>query len=321
MRKLLMASSAALILPTLSACSYMPSWMGGSSGSSSASSAYSYDYDSAAYAEGSVYNMASTYGQANAGTSYAQASSVVGNYSDVSYASNCGATTYVQSQPCASTVTTSYEVSSPSTLVSQNNMHCNNIGCSPSNVYSVYGDNYYAGAVHKAQSKPSLRGSYKSDYLYGNLGGVAYDVGEDSFGVIGRVGYQSPYYVGAEIEGSLGVSEESVQTGGTTLTAGPDYSVGAFALARLPLGKRFSVHARGGYHVTKVATSLDNGVVTTEASEAYDGLAYGAGAEFNMSDRNSLRVDYTRYDYDTQTLNGYNIGPTDSVSVAFARKF
>ena len=189
---------------------------------------------------------------------------------------------------------------------------CSTIGCAPQDVYAVGGGSYGA---------PKLRGSYDGDYIYGNIGGVVYDAGGDTFGLVGRLGYQSKKLFGAEAEGTIGLNNTTIEEAGTTITGGVDYSVAAFALARLPVSDKFSVHARGGYHVTRVSANSDDGVTQISAAEAFDGFAYGAGAEFNVSPRDSLRVDYTRYEYDPQNPNIQDVDAQDTVSLAWARKF
>jgi len=183
----------------------------------------------------------------------------------------------------------------------------------------AYDPSYHHTPHHQKAGPLGLRGT--NSYIYGNLGGIAYDVGDDGFGVVGRLGYQSPYYVGGEVEGTYGVSDSETVNGTDTITGGVDYSVAAFALARLPLGERFAVHARGGYHVTKIGAELGDGTTVTSGSESFDGFAYGAGAEFNMSPKTSIRVDYTRYELDAQTINSFDAASTDTVSLAVARKF
>ena len=167
------------------------------------------------------------------------------------------------------------------------------------------------------QSGPQLRGAYgagpKRGYKYGNLGAVAYDIGSDIFGLQGRLGYQSARYLGAEVEGSIGLVSEKDTVGALELKAGVDYSVGAFVRGVVPLGERINVFARGGYHATKIDGSLSDGTTSILGSDTVDGFAYGGGAEYALSRRDSLRLDYTRYD----------VGPgeTESVSLAYARKF
>ena len=166
-------------------------------------------------------------------------------------------------------------------------------------------------------SAPQLRGAYgaapRRGYKYGNLGAVAYDLGSDIYGLQGRLGYQTANYLGAEVEGSFGVVSETDTVGALELKAGVDYSVGAFLRGVLPLSERINVFARGGYHATKIGGSLSDGVDTIDGSETADGFAYGAGAEYALNPRDSLRLDYTRYDLGP--------GDTESLSFAYARKF
>ena len=164
---------------------------------------------------------------------------------------------------------------------------------------------------------PQLRGAYgpnrRHAYKYGTLGVVAYDLDSDIYGIQGRLGYQSARYIGAEVEGSFGVIDDKETIGATEFKAGVDYSVAAFGRAVLPLGERFNVFARGGYHATGIRGSATDATGTVKVSDTTDGFAYGAGAEWAVNPRDSIRLDYTRYDLGP--------GETDSLSLAYARKF
>jgi len=225
------------------------------------------------------------------------------------------------------------------------NYGCGSGNCAPGQSYSVarsqsaghYGQPY--GASHHGPQQPSahaygsqvqhhtarsghppqLRGMHnphaRQGYKYGTLGAVAYDTDTDLYGIQGRLGYQSASYFGAEVEGSIGLTNESETVGAVTTDLDVDYQVGAFAVARAPIGNRFSVFSRLGYAATKFSAELDDGVTVIEDSDTFDGLAYGLGAEYAFDPRNSIRVDYTRYD-----LDGLD-GETDAIALAFARKF
>ncbi|MGJ8563161.1 MAG: outer membrane protein [Alphaproteobacteria bacterium] len=162
----------------------------------------------------------------------------------------------------------------------------------------------YAQGGQYTYGAPQLRGPHKArrnGYIYGSLGTSLYDVDSDAIGLQARLGYQSAYYVGAELEGSVGVIKESASA------ANVDYQIAGFAVGRLPITDRIAVHARGGYHSTQIG--IGGGSVTL------DGVAYGGGAEYAWNPRNSVRVDYTRYEEDSTS------SALDSVSLAFAHKF
>ncbi len=213
---------------------------------------------------------------------------------------------------------------------SQGDLWCSAAGCAPKSTYPVsdkptahYGTQPSAHAYgtqtgHYAKT-PKLRGAYKKanqSYFYGNLGAVAYDTSSDLYGVQGRFGYQSKSLWGAEAEGSIGVDDDQVNDLATasSRTDNVDYSVAAFALARLPLTQRISAHARAGYHLTEVSSEFDDGVnPIIELSDDFDGFAYGAGAEFALTPKDAIRLDYTRYEGDSRDL--------DAISLGYARKF
>jgi len=164
-----------------------------------------------------------------------------------------------------------------------------------------------------------LRGSKpaKDSYFYGSLGAVQYDVDSDLYGAQARLGWQSKSIFGAEVEGSLGFTDDDTLTdfgsGLVPATFEVDNQVAAFTLARLPLSSQLNLIGRYGYHHTSLSTEAV--VAGTEFEDKYkrDGIAYGVGAEYAFSPRTSVRADYTRYDFDG--------ADTDAVSLAVSQKF
>ena len=185
----------------------------------------------------------------------------------------------------------------------------------------------YAGApAVPAYAGPSvfagqqgLRGAAQGPQsnFYGTLGGILYDTNTDLYGIQGRLGWQSASFFGAEVEGSFGVASDNDDfdfgAGAVPSDISVDNQIAAFATARYPVGKKFDVFARYGYHRTDLSAEADVMGVEVEDDFTTDGIAYGAGVEYKFSPIASVRADYTRYDFD---------GPdTDSISLAIARKF
>lgn len=162
-------------------------------------------------------------------------------------------------------------------------------------------------------------------YFYGTLGLTSYDLRNDVYGAEARLGYQSGKIIGAEIEGSLGItsSDENIEDASVSPAVtfpgktGVDYSTAVFATARIPITEELSLHARGGYHATRTTgTFTDNRStppVTTNQNLSVDGLAYGVGAEFAFDAKNALRLDLTRYEAGSQG--------GDRGSIAYVRRF
>jgi len=179
-----------------------------------------------------------------------------------------------------------------------------------------YGPQYVQG-FGAAPHLRGLRGPMRGNF-YGTLGGVMYDTDLDSFGLEGRVGYDSGRIFGAEIEGSIGLldEKETIEALGSTidLKTGIDYNIAAFGLARLPVTPRLSLHARGGYDFRSLTSfGQDDLGNSAEVELDLDGFAYGIGGEYGLSPRSALRVDLTRYDNE--------FGATESVSASYVRKF
>lgn len=156
-------------------------------------------------------------------------------------------------------------------------------------------------------------------HFYGTLGGVNYDLGEDIYGVQGRLGYQFNRFLGAEAEGSFGVVDDTdplTLVGGAIVdqTVNVDTSLAGFGVVRYPLFGRLSGLSRVGYHSSEVEVELtDAAGVQVQQDFNTDGFAYGTGLEYALDPKTALRVDYTVYDFD---------GPdAESLSLAVSRKF
>lgn len=160
-----------------------------------------------------------------------------------------------------------------------------------------------------------LRG--RSGYGYANVGTVIYDIDNANYGLTGRLGYSPTPYFAGEVEGSLNLKHQDIfVTNGSskvTGTAGVEYNVAAFALARLPINPALSLHARAGFDHRRVDINLDDPSINTKTNDTLDGFAYGIGGEFSLSPQNAVRLDYTRYEND--------ISEFDSISAAYVRKF
>ncbi|MGB3455756.1 MAG: outer membrane beta-barrel protein [Litorimonas sp.] len=177
-------------------------------------------------------------------------------------------------------------------------------GASYGSATAHYGGGYGYGP--RARVRPA-------SYTYGSLGAVLYDVDQERIGLQGRLGYQISPLLGIEGEGSIGLIDDETDVAGTTTELKTDYQAAAFAKASLPVGPRLSLHARGGYHFLEGSADTTTGGVTTAVDVSEDGVAYGAGAAYALSPRDSIRLDYTNYEQ-----AGANL---DSVAIAFQRRF
>jgi len=156
---------------------------------------------------------------------------------------------------------------------------------------------------------------------------IADNVSVVSFNII--TGYEANDFVALEVEGFAGLTDDDLASGSGTIGGTPagarvsadmNYGVTAFVRAQYPLTERVSVHARAGYGVYgfKVRGRAEFGEdrAEFEESDSGAGLAYGAGAEFRMDRRNSVRADYTRYKPD-----GFDNGGVNQFSVFYVRSF
>lgn len=120
------------------------------------------------------------------------------------------------------------------------------------------------------------------------------DGGAELGGITGRVGVNFGPNFAVEGEGTFGVKDD----GGTEL----DSELGLFAVGKLPVNPSFDIFGRVG--VARIETSPGG---------SEDGLAYGVGAQWNMTAVDGIRGDWTRHDYD--------IGNVDAYSISYVRTF
>ena len=120
------------------------------------------------------------------------------------------------------------------------------------------------------------------------------DGGADLGGITGRVGVNFGPNFAVEGEGSIGVKKDS----GTKLES----ELGLFAVGKLPINQSLDLFARVGVSRFETKPGGDE-----------DGLAYGVGAQWNLTSVDGIRGDWTRHDYD--------VGNVDAYSVSYVRTF
>jgi len=163
-----------------------------------------------------------------------------------------------------------------------------------------------------ALSAYSVSAQAQDSSAYANLGVIAYD--DDLSGIEAKLGYSFNKYFGVEAQGSIGTNRESETIGTASdaviVGAKVDYSLAAFAVARLPLGKKFEVFARGGFHNTQASVEIDDGSIS-DFNETETGLAVGGGVQYNFNKKHAIRYEYTYLD-DIDA---------DTYSLSYVRKF
>ena len=114
------------------------------------------------------------------------------------------------------------------------------------------------------------------------------DFKEDSGQIQLRLGYAVNRHVAIEAEGSLAAFKPELTSSADGIRLTLDRYAAAFAVARLPMSDRVTIHGRGGYYASTVALE----VTGQRETEDFDDLAYGLGASYRWN-RNAIRADYT----------------------------
>ena len=158
--------------------------------------------------------------------------------------------------------------------------------------------------------------------VYAGIGVAAYvtepigAAGTDLYAVEAKVGYNFNKFFGVEAQGSIGLNTVSDPFADGSLNRKIDYSVGAFAVGRLPVSEKFELFARAGVHNTQLGREVENpplidGVPFTAVSLSETGFAGGLGAQYNFDKKNAIRADYTYFDRTN----------AETLSLGYIRKF
>lgn len=137
---------------------------------------------------------------------------------------------------------------------------------------------------------------------YGAIGVTSYDF--ETYGVDAKFGFNFSENFGVEAQGVLGLTSQ--EEAGVDVKI--DYTIGAFAVGRLPLSEQVDVFVRAGYHSTGVTAEANN----VSASATASGYALGTGIQFNLDDANGIRAEYTVLDDD---------GGLDTFTLSYVRNF
>jgi len=159
--------------------------------------------------------------------------------------------------------------------------------------------------------------------------GQTFDFGTEDLDVTminGRIGYRLNNYFAVEGELGFGLGGDEVDRtipvqvdilGTVNADVNADLKVKnyyiAFARGILPVAEQFDIFARVGYGEATAEADITGTALgftlsgTEEQSES--GFAYGLGAQFNLTDNDGIRADYTRLD------------ETNIISLAYSRRF
>jgi hypothetical protein len=147
---------------------------------------------------------------------------------------------------------------------------------------------------------------------YGTLGYSHSDRGvSDLGGATGRLGLRFGKFVGAEAEGTWGVTDDDSVNPRRPAQTKLERSMAAYAVGYAPVTDRLDLIGRVGIGNTR--TEMKTGA--TVAHQTVDSINYGAGAQYFLTEKDGLRADFTR--------ESYRKGPghADTYGVSYVRKF
>ena len=162
-----------------------------------------------------------------------------------------------------------------------------------------------------------------------DVAGETVDLGTEDADITminGRIGYRFNDFFAVEGEVGFGLGSDDIDRivpvevapfGTVDVDANVDLSVDnyyvAFARGILPVADQFDLFVRVGYGEANAdadVTASALGFTTTgSVSDSESGFAYGIGGQFDFTEKDGIRVDYTLLD------------DTDIISLAYSRRF
>lgn len=137
---------------------------------------------------------------------------------------------------------------------------------------------------------------------YGTIGYAGVDAEGANLGALqGRLGYKFTPMFGVEGEAAFGISDDTV----SGVDVEMKHEIGVFGVVTAPISPSFDLFARAGY----TGASFD----TTLGDLDTDGFAYGVGGQYNVTEKDGIRLDWTRHDHDDAEADVWSVG--------YSRKF
>lgn len=154
--------------------------------------------------------------------------------------------------------------------------------------------------------------------------GVEAEVGA----ITGRAGMQFNSWLSLEGDASFGIDEGDFDFDGDeddldfddnsdgdvvdAITApgdfGLDYLLAAYVKAGIPVGDQLEIFGRAGYAFAEVSSEITTpGGNTIDIGDSESGASLGAGGAWHLTDRQSIRVDYTFTDFDLAESNSLGL--------------
>lgn len=159
-------------------------------------------------------------------------------------------------------------------------------------------------ALAQAQDMPAPQ-------VYGTLGYAQASEDDVDLGAIqGRLGARWNHF-GVEGELAGGVKDDSVLVGATNVNVKLRHEEAIYGVGFLPLTPKLDLFARVGYGNSDIKASAAG----TSVSDSGQSWNYGVGGQYFFTDKDGVRVDYTRHDF---THGGDN---ADVWGVSYVRKF
>lgn len=139
-----------------------------------------------------------------------------------------------------------------------------------------------AAAALMALASPAAAQTWQTGQVYGGVGYSQYEFDEGDVGAAtARLGYRFHPNFAVEGEASTGVDDDQ--------NVELDNAYGIYGVGIVPVTDRVDLFGRVGYQSVEANRNIGPDIDS-------DGVGYGVGANFNVTERLGVRADYTKLD-------------------------
>jgi hypothetical protein len=128
-----------------------------------------------------------------------------------------------------------------------------------------------------------------------------------------RAGADFGKYLGVEGEGSFGVTDANTAVHGYNGKLHLNDQYAGYGVVRYPVLPNANLFARVGYGHSDIKAAMS---WAPSATYREDSLNYGVGGQYLFNPKDGLRVEWTRYDFQSRGMD-----PADVWTVSYVRKF
>ncbi len=131
----------------------------------------------------------------------------------------------------------------------------------------------------------------------------------DINGISLKAGAQVNPYVAAEVRYGFGLGDDTISSGGSSLSVELDYLIGAYGVFGIPNASPLYPYAVLGFTKGELTAPASGPGGSASASASETDISYGLGANLSITDELGVNAEYMMYvDKEGSEVSGFSVG-------------